>query len=94
MKKLNRNQELNEFLKNLISSSLDNLKATNEYTYRKQREAQIDEMLATNLTRSEKDMVDDVLFELGAAAEHETETLYLQGLKDCVWLLKSLGVLA
>ena len=38
-------------------------------------------------------MVDEVLFELGVAAEREAELLYRQGLKDCVWLLKNLGVL-
>ena len=51
-------------------------------------------MLTTNLTKDEKDMVEEVLFEFGLAAEHETELLYQQGLKDCVWLLKNLGVLA
>ncbi|WP_255225803.1 hypothetical protein [Lutispora saccharofermentans] len=35
-----------------------------------------------------------ILFDLGLAAEHETEVIYHQGLKDCVWPLKNLGVLA
>lgn len=60
----------------------------------KLQQAHIDEMPITNLTADEKDMVDGVLFELGVAAEHETGILYRQGLKDCVWILKSLGVLA
>ena len=51
-------------------------------------------MLTTNLTKEEKVMVEEVLFELGVAADHESESLYQQGLKDCVWLLKNLGVLA
>lgn len=38
--------------------------------------------------------MDEVISELGLAAEHEMELLYQQGLKDCVWLLKILGVLS
>ena len=91
---MSKSEEWNEFLNHLLSCSLKNLQATKEYKYLKARREHIDEMLTTNLTKDEKDMVDEVLFEFGLAAEHETELLYHQGLKDCVWLLKSLGVLA
>lgn len=91
---MNRNEEWNEFLNNLLSCASKNLQATREYEYRKQRQEQIDEMLTTNLTEEERVMVEEVLFELGVAADYESEALYRQGLKDCVWLLKNLGVLA
>ena len=91
---MSKNEEWNEFLSNLLSCSVKNLQATKEYEYRRGRQEHIDEMLTTNLTKDEKDMVDEVLFEFGLAAEHENELLYQQGLKDCVWLLKNLGVLA
>ena len=91
---MNRNDEWNEFQRNLMSCTLNSLNATDEYEYRKKRQEELDEMLTTNLTSIEKDMVDEVLFELGVAAEREAELLYRQGLKDCVWLLKNLGVLA
>lgn len=91
---MSKSKEWNEFLGDLLSCSLKNLQATKEFEYLKRRREHIDEMLTTNLTRDAKDMVDDVLFELGLAAEHETELLYQQGLRDCVWLLKNLGVLA
>ena len=94
MKNMNRNEEWVELLSNLLSCALKNLQATREYEYRRQRQEQIDEMLTTNLTKEEKVMVEEVLFELGVAADHESESLYQQGLKDCVWLLKNLGVLA
>ena len=94
MKNMNRNEEWNELLSNLLSCALKNLQATREYEYRRQRQEQLDEMLTTNLTKEEKVMVEEVLFELGVAADHESESLYQQGLKDCVWLLKNLGVLA
>ena len=41
-------------------------------------------MLIANLAGDEKDMVEDVLFELELAAEHEAKVLYGQDLKDCV----------
>ena len=51
-------------------------------------------MLTTNLTRDQKDMIDEVLLELGLGQKRETELIYRQGLKDCVWLLGNLGLLA
>lgn len=91
---MTRNEEWNEFLGNLLSCALKNLQATKEYQYLEKRQEEIDEMLTTNLTKNEKVKVDEVLYELGLAEEHETELLYRQGIKDCVWLLKNLGLLA
>lgn len=54
----------------------------------------MDEMLTTNLTHGGKEMVDEVLHELDLASERETALRYRQGMRDCVWLLKRLGVLA
>lgn len=51
-------------------------------------------MLTTNLTRDQKDMIDEVLLELGLGQKRETELICRQGLKDCVWLLGNLGLLA
>lgn len=91
---MNRNDEWSEFLNNLASCAEKDFQATREYALQKQRKEQLDEMLTTNLVSEQKDMVDEVLFELGLAAERESELLYRQGLKDCVWLLRNLGVLA
>lgn len=91
---MDKKEEWNEFLSNLLSCSLKHLQATKEYEYLKERREYIDKMLTTNLTGEEKDIVDEVLCEFGLAAEHESELLYQQGIKDCVWLLKNLGVLA
>ncbi len=78
----------------LIQAALEKQKQTLVYTYRKQREQQIDEMLTTNLTKSEKVLVEEVLFELGIMQEQESAFLYRQGLQDGVWLLKQLGASA
>lgn len=91
---MSKDEEWNEFLGNLLSCALKNLQATKEYEYRRKRQEHIDEMLTTNLTRDQKDMIDEVLFELGLAQDHETKLIYRQGLKDCIWLLNNLGLLA
>ncbi|KAA3388034.1 hypothetical protein [Akkermansia muciniphila] len=88
-----KDEKWNEFLNNLLSCALKNLQATKEYEYRRKRQEHIDEMLTTNLTRDQKDMIDEVLFEFGLVQERETELLYRQGLKDCVWVLNKLGLL-
>ena len=38
-------------------------------------------MLTTNLTRDQKDMIDEVLLELGSGQKRETELIYRQGLE-------------
>ena len=91
---MSSHDEWNELLKNLFSNAIRNHKETLEGEYANQRQMQIDEMLTTNLTKDEKNLIDEILFELGLAAERETEAIYRQGLKDCIWLLKNLGVLA
>lgn len=79
---------------NLLENAVAMHRKSKECEYLKQRQAQIDKMLETNLTEDEKDFVEEILFELGLAAERETEIVYHQGLQDGVWLLKNLGVLA
>ena len=90
---MSRSEEWNEFLGNLLSCAQQGLNATKEYEYLEKRQAEIDKMLETNLNEDQKIMVDEVLLELGVSLAHETELIYRQGLKDCVWLLKNLGVL-
>ena len=86
--------EWNEFLEKLMACTVENFKGTKEYEYQQQRRGQIDDMFTTNLIADEKSLVDEVLFELGVNADYKTQRLYQQGMRDCVWLLKNLGVLA
>ena len=86
--------EWNEFLENMFSNAVKQYRETREHKYIKQRQNQIDEILTNNLVDDEKAVVDDMLFELGLYAERETEAVYQQGLKDCVWILKNLGLIA
>jgi len=91
---MNNQNEWNEFLDNLLSNAIAEHKNSKEYEYVKQRQEHIDEMLTTNLTEDEKVFVEEILFELGLIAERETEVVYQQGFKDCVWLLRNLGLVA
>lgn len=67
---------------------------TQEARYRAQREAQIDEMLTNDLTQGQKQFVDELWHERAEMARRDTALAYRQGVSDCVWLLKKLGVLA
>lgn len=88
------NQEVwNEFLDNLVSNAIEDRRNSKEYEHQKQRREQIDEFLSTNLTADQKASVKEILYEFELAAERNTEVIFRQGLIDCVWMLKNLGVI-
>ncbi len=87
-------QEWNEFLENLLQNAIANHNNSKEGKCLKQRSEQLDEFLSTNVASCEKPFIDDILFEFGLISERTTEVVYKQGLKDCIFLLKNLGVLA
>lgn len=87
-------KEWNEFIMRLRLQHWEEFKKTREYDYRKQREEALEGLLEDNLNQEEKDLVDSVIWELGKAADQDGADLYIQGMRDCVWMLKTLGVLA
>ena len=91
---MTRPEEWDEFLSRLRLRPLEEFKKTREYEDRKQREEELEGLLADNLSDVEKAMVEDVLWEQGMMAEREGADLYVQGIRDCVWMLKTIGVLA
>ena len=91
---MERTKEWNEFIMRLRLRHWEKFQQTQEYGYRKQREDALNALLRDNLTTEEKELVDSVLWELGLAAEQDGAALYTQGMRDCVWMLKTLGVLA
>lgn len=91
---MSKNEEWSVFLSNLLSHAVLDHKATKENQYLKQSQEQVEEMLTTNLNKDQKVMVDEIIFENGVSAERESEIIYQQGFRDCVWILKNLGVLA
>jgi len=91
---MTNNDEWNAFLDNLLSITIKKHRESKEGESLRQRYTHIDEMLTTNLTIDEKHFVEEIIFELGLTTDREAEIVYHQGIKDCVWLLKRLGVLA
>ena len=90
---MTNNEKWNEFLSNLLTGAIKTHRESKEYEYQKQRQTQIDEFLSGDLTADQKLFVDQILVELSLFAKRELEVVYNQGIKDCVWLLKILGVL-
>ncbi|WP_317856052.1 hypothetical protein [Chakrabartyella piscis] len=82
-----------DFIDSLIGQHFENYKKTKESILWSNRMEHIDEMLTTNLTQDEKIMVEEVLFETGEQQEHYADILYEQGMKDCVMILKNMGVI-
>ena len=91
---MNRTEEWNEFLSNQALDAVKKNKTDMEKDYKEQRQAHIDEILDTNLTTDQRLMVEEIIMELWLCAEREMEISYKQGLKDCTWMLKRLGVIA
>ena len=87
-------EEWNALLESLLSNAISTHRNSKEYECQKQRQEQIDAFLSANLSDDQKCFADEILFELGLAQERESEIVYRQGLKDSVWILKNLGVLA
>lgn len=50
-------------------------------------------MLDTNLTKDQRELMDEVLFEIGVMSEEDGSRLYEQGMKDCAMVLRALGIL-
>ena len=90
---MTKSEEWDEFLNNMISVGIDNYKKTTEYNYIKKQRKHIDDILRDNLTVDQKTMVEECIFELCVAKECESEMLYKQGMTDCVFILKCLGIL-
>lgn len=91
---MSKNEEWNEFINNLLTNALEEYKEMMEYEYIKKQQEEIDLVFRDNLKADQKEHVEECIFDVGLVADRELEVVYRQGLKDCVWLLKNLGVLA
>lgn len=87
-------EEYDAFLDRLFACACARYYDTQEYRCQTSRQKQLDALLNSDLTSQQKTLVDEVLYELSLSAERQSEIAYRQGLRDGVWLLKNLGVLA
>lgn len=81
------------FVQSLIANAVGVYRNSPEYTYYKHRQEDLEQLLSNSLLEDQKELVDQVLFELEARADRETEVVYRQGLRDSITILHALGVL-
>ena len=60
---------------------------------RKKITEQIDKFLCANLSVEKKNSFEEILFEYGLEAEKAAPVIYAQGVRDCVWVLREIGVI-
>lgn len=84
-------QEWQDFLEQLFNQAVELYKDTPESTYLKEKRSQLDARMAELALESK--FVDDYIFEIGLDNDRKAEFIYRQGMKDCVWLLRTLEVL-
>lgn len=51
-------------------------------------------MMSGELTADQRTFIEEILYEIISFHDREADLLYQQGIKDSVWMLKTLGVLA
>lgn len=91
---MSNQEEWNEFLENIFNNALNEYQNTNEYTFLKEKREQLEERLTEKFLEDKQKFLDNCSFEIYLDAERKMQFLYQQGFKDCVEILKNLGVLA
>lgn len=91
---MSNREEWNEFLAPLHSNAIKTYRETQEFEYIEKLKDEIALFFRDNLTADQKSLVEECVSELYLISDRQSEVVYQRGLKDCVWLLKSLGVLA
>lgn len=91
---MNRHEEWNDLLNCLQENALKHYQTTPEYELRKARQELIDDMLYCELMDDQQKVIEEIIGELLSFQAREADLLYRQGIKDGIWMLKSLGVLA
>lgn len=83
----------NEILETLIRANFDAFQQTKEHEYLHQRKLYLNELMENELSTSQKTMIEEIIYEFGSMEEANADRMYAQGMKDCVIILKNLGVL-
>ena len=91
---MNNQKELDSFLENLFNNALEKYHDSKEHGFSKEKREQLDERMFKAYPEKDYPLVYEFAFELGLDMERKNEYIYRQGLKDCVFLLKELGILA
>ena len=89
---MNRYKEWEFFIDQLQESALKEYRATREYELRKMRQEHLDDMMSNELTAKQRTFIEEILYEIISFHDREADLMYHQGMKDGVWMLKTLGV--
>lgn len=91
---MNRHDEWNNLLSQLQDHAVNEYHATLEYALQRKRQKIIDDMLYCELMDEQQKAIEAIISELLSFQAREADLLYRQGIKDGIWMLKSLGVLS
>lgn len=88
------NQEFELFVDELLCRAVEEFKSTEEYGLLKEKLDRMDCECDTMFRQGEKDFAIECFELLLEVDSKEEEYVYRKGLRDCVYILKNLGVLA
>lgn len=91
---MNRCEEWKFSTQQLQENALKEYHTTREYELRKIRQEHLDDIMANELSENQRTFIEEILYEIISFHDREADLLYQQGLKDSVWMLRTLGVLA
>jgi hypothetical protein len=91
---MSNHEEWSEFLGHLFNNALKDYRTTKEHEFLEEKREQLDAQVFEAYPEDKNPLLYSFAFETGPGAERKTEYIYRQGLKDCVFLLKELGILA
>jgi len=90
---MSNHEEWNEFMENLFGNALKDYQDTNEYKFLREKREQLDNQIIEKYPDDKQAFYEKFAFEMALDEERKTEFVYRKGLKDCVFILKELGIL-
>lgn len=91
---MTKQEQWSTFLEGLLSNAAVQYEKTIEYEYIQKQYDEIDMILRDNLKKDEKAIVEECLYDISLMQNKEVHNFYKQGIKDCIFILKQLKVLA
>lgn len=90
---INTNKKFDFLIGDLLSQAVEEYKLTEQYSLNKEKLEIIKSDCSIMFTKDEQKFALECFELILAVARQEEEYVYRKGFQDCVWLLKTLGVL-
>jgi len=87
------NKEFDLFIDELLTHAVGEFKSTEQYDLLKEKLERMDCDCETMFTKEEQEFAIECFELILTVGGQEEQYVYRKGLRDCVWLLKTLGVL-